>query len=161
MKKLQVPIVAAAVLYLKDDQHSDSITGLIEGSDLTELGYKGKTPEKTVLSQLRNSNYSTYFKDGDDKSHFRLANPAHVLDQPEVRLALFALLKQSPSRDLWRDKTVEFTFIGSELSGVRNPRALLSDEAPRLQKIMIPDSISDEDIEALLPNKTARASDFR
>ena len=154
MKKLQTPFVAMALLCLKDDQHSDDIARAIADSDLTELGYKGETPERTLNSQLRNSKrYAKHFTHGTYQAHFRLADRDHVLAESEVRLALLALSRQRPLHELRTLGMVEFTFIGSELAGVRNVQALRSTDSPPIRKVLLPEEISREELDQELPNR--------
>jgi hypothetical protein len=147
MTKIEVPIVAMAVLYMEDDLHSDTIAVRIVNSGLTELGYRGNTPERTVNSMLRNSKlYSKYFNSGSYLSCFKLSPRYDVLEIPEVRLALYALKKQAPLYELELGQMVEFTFIGETLCAVRNASTSLAVSNPKICTVQVPQTVCCEEI---------------
>lgn len=160
MKKFDIPHVAMAVLLLDDDDglHSDSIARRIIDSDLTELGYKGQTPERTVNSQLRNSSaYSKYFAQGKYRSYFRLADRNQAVLIPEVRCALFALKHQQGAYALEASKTVEVTFHEENLVGVRNVECLRTADSFQTTRVQIPREPSVEEAGYWLPKAAPAA----
>ena len=149
MRKLHVVHVAMAILYREDRLlHSDDLTQIILGTDLTELGYKSDTPEKTVPSLLTSGDGPTYFL-ACGGSEFELLDRARVLDKEEVRLALFAISKQRDFEELYRAKTIEFTYLGHLLAAVRNQQAGRS-QKPEFQRILVPYSISADEVKAII-----------
>jgi hypothetical protein len=153
MRKLDIPVVAMAVLYIDPDheQHANDITSQIIESDLTELGYKGKSPERTVDSQLRNSaKYSKCFW-GGYKASFRL-NREEALNNDDFRVAAYALSMQSQRSELNRLNAVEFTFIGYDLASVRNYRILTDvtkKNSIRIKTVEVPEVVSREALEEI------------
>lgn len=155
MIKLQSAYVAMAVLFLGEDRHSDEITEAAIDSDLSELGYKGGTPKRTMNALLNSSKgYSEYFISGRYTGHYCLADRAAALDHDDVRVALFALCKQRRLHDLKRNGIVEFTFRGDDLVAVRNPHVLLTAEGPDIEKVLMPRSVSKASLDKLLPHRT-------
>nr|WP_320013179.1 hypothetical protein [uncultured Desulfobulbus sp.] len=152
MKKLEIMHVVMAVLYLTDDLHSDVITSRVIDSDLSELGYKGATPERSINAALNNSKkWSQYFSPGSYKSHFSLKDKNEVLQFDDVRLALYAIREQQQKNKLQADHVVECTFSDSSLLALRNYQAFLENGEPTIRTIRLPKKVAPEDLVLELP----------
>lgn len=137
MKQYTVPVVAQALLILKETVETDPLrkgmfeTPLAERIADSGLAVFGRTtddsqPTKLVRNLLLKSDAEGRRVFHKGEMGYRLDDYASSFEDPRVRGAIYALIHQQPIKELRVNGIVEFTFHCGALMAVRNPEAALT-----------------------------------